>query len=309
VADAIFSTEPAWIVVGAVLLVMRYRNGDAARRAELRWPLRALLVLAVMLALVIVFVVTGVDPTGDSPFAGGAFVLALSLFPIALLAAVVRRVRSLESRVVASRARLVEAEDATRRRLERDLHDGVQQQLAAIQSLVQLAARQVGRDPALAAETLTEIAAETQDATRSLRHVVGGIHPAVLTDGGLAAAVEARLQRLPLASMLHVHDGVRTRRWSAAAEGAAYFAVCEALTNALKHAQASRVDVRIDGDATTIAIEVHDDGLGYDPDRVTERGLLGLRDRVESLDGQVAVTSAPGQGTHITIRVPAEERR
>jgi signal transduction histidine kinase len=193
VADVVYATEPAWIVTGVVILLLRYRRSDAERRAQLRWTLLALGVLAVLLVAVLIVVVTGVDFLGDGPVPEVAFMLALSLFPMALLASVVARVHDLESRVMASRARLVEAEDAARRRVERDLHDGVQQHMTAIQSLVQLAARQVDRDPALAAVTIQEIAGETQDAARNLREVVAGIHPAVLTDHGLVRAVEARL--------------------------------------------------------------------------------------------------------------------
>ncbi len=303
-ADVIFATEPGWIVLGVVLLLARYRRGDRSRRAALRRPLAALAVLAVLLVVIVVAAATGLDVLGDGPLPEAAFLLALALFPLALLASVVAGVRTLESRLVASRTRLVEAEDAARRRIERDLHDGVQQQLAAIGSLVQLATRQVARDPAVAATTLAEIAEGTEDAARELRQVVAGIHPAVLTDRGLVHAVEARLQRIPLASRLTADAASRTTRWSPAAEGAAYFAACEAITNVLKHADATVLDVRIEGDREQILVEVRDDGRGFDPATVGERGLLGVRDRVESLGGAAEVTSRPGHGTTVAIRLP-----
>lgn len=303
-ADAIAATEPAWIVLGVVILVLRYRRGPGTRRAALRWPLGALLLPAAWLALVVVGLVLGVGVLPESPLVEAAFLVSLALFPLALLVAVVNRVRGLEAGLVRSRTRLVEAEDAARRRVERDLHDGVQQQLAAVLSLVELAQRQLARDPALAAPTLTEIAGATRDTVRDLREVVGGIHPAVLTDRGLVEAVEARLQRLALPATLTAPDGAREARWDPAREGAAYFVVCELLTNVVTHAGAgaAAVDVECDGDALSIA--VRDDGRGFAPDAVTERGLLGVRDRVESLGGSVAVASRPGHGTVVRIRLP-----
>jgi signal transduction histidine kinase len=306
VADAVFATEPAWILLGVLALVLRYARGDAQRRAALRWPLRALLVLAGALVLVIVGNTTGL--LGEGPVPTTVFLAALALFPVSLLAAVVGRVRALEARLAASRARLVVAEDAVRRQVERDLHDGVQQQLTAIRSLVTLAQRQAGRDPRLAARTLGEIADETDDAMRDLRQLVAGIHPAVLSDHGLAAAIAARLRRLPLESSFAPAPDVDGVRWDPAIEGAAYFTVCEALTNAVKHARATRVEVGLAHDEGNLRVQVRDDGCGFDDAAVRERGLVGVRDRIESLGGSFTVVARPGAGTTVELCLPAVAR-
>jgi signal transduction histidine kinase len=201
-----------------------------------------------------------------------------------------------------SRARIVEAGDAARLRLARDLHDGAQQRLVAVGLLLRAAARSLQSAPAQTAELLATASGALDEANAELRELARGIHPVALTEQGLAAAVHglARRSTLPI-SVESVPDG----RLPASIEVAAYYVVSEALTNVAKHAGASRVTVscelRDDGLAATIA----DDGCGgADPGG---GGLRGLADRVEALRGSIRVDSPAGGGTTVVALLPFAE--
>jgi signal transduction histidine kinase len=199
--------------------------------------------------------------------------------------------------VRASRARLVEAEDAERRRIERDLHDGAQQRLLGIRLALQLARDRIGDDADVEA-LLAEADAEVGGALEELRALARGIHPAVLTDEGLAPALGALARRAPVA----VDVAANGERFSPAVEATAYFVACEALANAVKHASASRVVIDVSRSNGRVAIAVADDGIGgADPGGP---GLRGLRDRVEALDGRLDVTSPAGEGTRVIAAIP-----
>jgi signal transduction histidine kinase len=194
-----------------------------------------------------------------------------------------------------SRRRIVEAGDAERRRIERDLHDGAQQRLVA----VALELRRLGRnlDPELERE-LQGAVAQLQGALEDLRDLAHGVHPAVLTEEGLAAAIESLADRTPVPVTV---TAVPAERLPAPVEAAAYFVTCEALANAVKHAGASRVTIaaRVNG---TLRVEVADDGVGgADPGG---EGLRGLADRVEALDGRLGVESRPDEGTVVWAEIP-----
>jgi signal transduction histidine kinase len=202
--------------------------------------------------------------------------------------------------VRASRARIVEAGDAERRRVERDLHDGAQQRLVALTLALRMARSRAGRDidPALAS-TLDEASAEARAALTELRELAHGIHPQVLTGSGLGAAVESLAQR----SMVEVSVSIAAGRYPAQVEGAAYFAISEALTNVAKYAEADHVVVRGDWADGALTIEVADDGIGgADADRGT--GLRGLADRLAAVDGTLEVVSPVGGGTRLLARIP-----
>ena len=182
--------------------------------------------------------------------------------------------------VRASRARIVEAGDAERRRLERDLHDGAQQRLLGIRLALQLARGHAGDEQAIE-ELLSEADAEVIGALEELRALARGIHPAILTEDGLAAALAGLARRAPVPVELHVCP----ERMSAPVEATAYFVAGEALANVVKHAHASRVTIDVTRVNGALAIEVTDDGTGgADADGA---GLRGLRDRVEALDGRL----------------------
>jgi signal transduction histidine kinase len=204
----------------------------------------------------------------------------------------------------ASRARLVHAEDEGRRRLERDLHDGVQQELVALLARLGLARNQMRRDPGLSEETLGEAQRDAQRALLSLQEVSRGIHPPLLTDRGLGHAVAERAARLPIP--VAVDDRLSARgRLPGDVEAASYFFVSEALTNVLKHAGATRADVLIDVMGDRLHVVVGDDGRGFDVPRTRAHGLVGLRDRIEALGGTLDVVSRPGQGVTLVASIPA----
>ena len=197
--------------------------------------------------------------------------------------------------VAGSRARIVAATDAERRRIGRDLHDGAQQRLVR----VLMGIEQARRDPSRAPDALAAAAADARRAIDELRELAAGIHPLVLTDRGLAVALEDLTARAPLPVLLDVTE----ERFAADVEAAAYFLVAEALTNAVKHAHAGEVSVSIARVGDELRIEVSDDGRGgADPPRGS--GLRGLFDRVAVLDGTLTVDSAAA-GTTLRATLPA----
>lgn len=200
----------------------------------------------------------------------------------------------------ASRARIVDAADAERRRLERDLHDGAQQRLVALALDLRLASASVESDPAGARAMLEAAIAELAEATAELRELARGIHPATLTERGLEAAVSALAGRAALPVEL---TGLPEERFAPPVESAAYFVVAEALTNVARYAGATHAEVEMRRDNGTLVVEVRDDGVGgADPARGS--GLRGLADRVGAVDGRIAVTSPAGRGTTIHAEIP-----
>ena len=200
--------------------------------------------------------------------------------------------------VRASRSRLVQVGDDSRRRLERDLHDGAQQRLVALSLQLRLARRQV-EDGTVAAATIDASLAELSDALEELRELARGIHPAVLTDRGLRPAVEALAGRLPFPVDLDVTD----ERFPAPLEATLYFVVAEALTNVAKYAEATHASVRVAPQDGHVLAEVVDDGRGG-ADAAEGSGLRGLADRVAAVDGRLDVVSPAGAGTVVRAAVP-----
>ena len=208
-----------------------------------------------------------------------------------------RRARVEELEV--SRARLVEAGTAERRRLERNLHDGAQQRLVALSLTLRLAQGRVHKDPGAAEKMLGAAHEELSLALEELRELARGIHPAVLSDRGLGAALEALAGRSPVPVELAPVPGPLP----APVEAAAYFVVAEALTNVVKYADASHARVCVSRHNGHALVEVADDGVGgADPGRGT--GLRGLADRLSALDGRLEVDSPPGAGTVLRAEIP-----
>ncbi len=201
--------------------------------------------------------------------------------------------------LMASRARIVTAADDARRRLARDLHDGAQQRLVSAVISLQLASHSLDKDdPASTRRLVHDALAHASDGLSELRELAAGVHPSILTNRGLQAAIEALAQR----NITPVSVDVPDDRYPAHTEATAYFVVAEALTNATKHAQATQIAVsaRIAGGA--LVVDIHDDGIGgADSDG---SGLRGLRDRVEALAGSLTITSSPGLGTQLCATLP-----
>jgi signal transduction histidine kinase len=213
---------------------------------------------------------------------------------------VLRNVRLVEE-LRASQRRLVAAQDEERRRLERNIHDGAQQQLVALAVKARLARSLVGRDDEKTGEMLDQIGAETQDALEDLRDLARGIYPPLLADKGLVAALEAQARKAPVPVEISP-DGIG--RYPQEVEAAVYFSVLEALQNTAKYANASRVAVRLAQEDGYLAFEVRDDGGGFDPGaHGYGTGLQGIADRLAALDGAFDVRSAPGSGTNVRGKV------
>jgi signal transduction histidine kinase len=225
--------------------------------------------------------------------------IAVAVMTVLLLASLVSEREDLSAQVVSSRARLLEASDRERRRLERNLHDGAQQRLVAIAALIHGARLAVG-DEAPASQLLDQAEAEMREANAELRELAGGIHPSVLTDFGLAHAVRSVAQR---ASVRVVVGDLPTDRLDPTVEATAYYVVLEAVANAQKHSHASCIRVSapvVDG---VLAVKISDDGIGGAVERAGG-GLEGLRDRVETSGGHFAFQSNAISGTSITAVFP-----
>jgi PAS domain S-box-containing protein len=209
--------------------------------------------------------------------------------------------KQVEEEIRRSRARIVSAGDAERKRLERNLHDGAQQNLVTVTHSIHLAARSLRADPDVAEQHLERALVELTTAHEELRELARGLHPQILSLQGLGAAVRALAGRAPISvTVITVDD---TQRWHPLVESAAYFVVAESLTNTLKYARATSATVRVAPRDEILVVEVSDDGCGGA--RPTEgSGLGGLRDRVEALDGRFDVHSPPGTGTRIRVELP-----
>jgi PAS domain S-box-containing protein len=204
--------------------------------------------------------------------------------------------------LAASRARIVSAGDTERRRLERNLHDGAQQRLVSLAVSLRLALSKLDSDPPAARTELADACDELALAVDELRELARGLHPAVLTNRGLRAAVETLANRAPVP--VEIAD-IPAERLPEPVEAAAYYVIAEGLTNVAKYARATEVSVRVTaGDASVVAV-VSDDGVGG-ADPATGSGLRGLADRVEALDGSLEVVSPVGAGTTLRAEIPVE---
>jgi signal transduction histidine kinase len=210
--------------------------------------------------------------------------------------------------LAASRMRLVQADDVARRRLERDLHDGVQQQLVGLLARLGLARNQLRRDPELAGSTLRDVSLDAQRALENVQELARGIHPAVLTDRGLIEAVRERATRMTVPVEVRTDGLPPGARFASDLEGAAYFFVSEALANVLKHSNANRVEVRFVGGDAGLVVEVEDDGRGFDAGRAKRSGLRGLQDRIETLGGRLEIMSGLGSGTKLRMDLRTQAR-
>jgi signal transduction histidine kinase len=200
--------------------------------------------------------------------------------------------------------RVVQAQEAERRRIERNIHDGAQQELVALVAKLGLARSRAARGN-LEEALLVELQSETTSILRELRTLAQGIHPSVLTDGGLVEAVRDRCGRFPISITVDASSCLDGERFDDDVEGAAYFFVTEALANVLKHSNATNSHVSIEHVGRFLEVSISDDGVGFDPESVRRNGLAGLSDRVSALSGTVTVTAAPGAGTVLLARLPA----
>jgi signal transduction histidine kinase len=202
--------------------------------------------------------------------------------------------------LIASRARVVAAADETRRRIERDLHDGAQQQLVTLALGLRSAAERASADVTSLRTDVARFADRLTSVIDELREMSRGIHPAILSEGGLAPAVDALARRSTVPVELDVPID---RRFPDKIEVAAYYVISEALTNAAKHADASHVEISLDVEGERLHIAIRDDGVGG-ADPAGGSGLIGLKDRVEALGGTIVTASPPGSGTRLDVEIP-----
>jgi signal transduction histidine kinase len=202
----------------------------------------------------------------------------------------------------ASRQRLVTAQDAERRRIERDLHDGAQQHLVALKIKLGILKGLTTKDPGRAAELAAQVEGDADEALATLRDLARGIYPPLLADQGLVAALQAQARKAPLPVEVHA-DGIT--RYPQETEAAVYFCCLEALQNIAKYAGASEASIRLSASDESLDFAVGDDGAGFDPSASPKgSGLTNMTDRVDALGGSLVLTSTPGEGTQVTGSLP-----
>lgn len=201
-------------------------------------------------------------------------------------------------------SRIVYAQEQERRRIERNIHDGAQQDLATLMAQIAVARAKSNGDPAIV-EMLNRLQGDARRILAEIRELAQGIHPSVLRDGGLMVAIEDRCARLPIEVTLTGARSLEGRRLPAELEAAAFFLVAEAMTNTLKHSGSSTIDIALEADERTLRIEVSDQGVGFDPRGASQgSGLAGLSDRIRALGGELEVSSEPGRGSVVSASLP-----
>jgi signal transduction histidine kinase len=212
--------------------------------------------------------------------------------------------RTLTGELAASRRRIVTTADEARRKIERDLHDGAQQRLASTVLLLKMLRDSRDDGNGSRAALVEEAIVNAERGIDDVREIARGIHPRILSSGGLGPALEALARRAPIAVTVEMRgDG----RLPEHVEVTAYYVASEALTNAVKHAAASELLITVEADGRRVALTVRDDGIGgADPSRGT--GLIGLADRVAALGGELTIRSEPGAGTVLTAHIPLAAR-
>ncbi|MER5419595.1 sensor histidine kinase [Streptosporangium roseum] len=296
-----FANPTAWREIGYALLwatIMPVVNG-----------------LVISLAALTVFSYASALPSGGSPLVVllAVVVVLVGLAGCAYLFTVVAAAQGALTRgllaappeermieLTRSRARLVDAFEAERRRIERDLHDGTQHQLTAVLMQLGLAQLDVREDPERTAKAISLAYDHTQAALDELRRVIRGIHPSALTDRGLGVAVTDLARHCPIPVTL---DLDLPRRPPAGVEAAAYFCISETLTNAIKHGKAQNITIKAKLSDHLLALDVHDDGIGG-VDATKGSGLTGLADRIGVLEGTLSLSSPQGGPTAIRVELP-----
>jgi signal transduction histidine kinase len=288
-------------VIVLVRLTLRWRRTGRLERLQLT---------PVYVCGLLTFLLVTAGTAGAGDVAAWAAFTATALLPFAFLGGLLRshvtrldaELRARVEELRASRARLVEAGDTERQRLERNLHDGAQARLVGLALLIGHARRRVDTDPKETAALLDRAMAELKTSLGELRELAHGLHPAVLTEYGLEPALHALASRAPVPVSLEADT---EQRLPAPVEVAAYFVVSEALANVAKYAQATEATVAVRRTNGRVTLDISDDGIGG-ADAAQGSGLRGLNDRVAALDGTLALESPPGHGTRLHVEIPCE---
>ncbi len=210
----------------------------------------------------------------------------------------------LAAELAASRSRIVAGQDAERRRIQAVLHDGVQQEIVALSAKAGLVRQQLLRGEAAAADGLAEMQRDLATTLQDVREIAYTIHPPVLSDRGLLEAIEAQSTRLAVPMAVRADPGLRGVRFAAQIEATAWYVLAEALSNVVKHAKASEVEVSLVRQDGTLGLVIRDDGCGFDLGRPRGLGLTGLSDRLDTVGGSVTISSEAGLGTSVCVSIP-----
>jgi len=299
----IFNAVGAALYAGLFTIVLirsvrRWRRTSAFERLQLT---------PVYVFALLTFLLVTIAQAGGGDAAWWAAFVATGLMPFAFLGGLLRshvshldaELRESHEELRASRARIVQAGDAARRQIERDLHDGAQSRLVTLSLLLRSARRRADADEELA-ELLDRAQEELQTGLAELRELARGIHPAVLTDRGLEPALDALVARAPVPVKLEVEA---SERLPGPVESAAYFVVSEGLANVAKYARATQASVTVRRMNGRVTVEVADDGVGG-ADAAQGSGLRGLADRLAALDGRLSLDSPEGRGTRLCAELP-----
>jgi signal transduction histidine kinase len=292
------------VLYGALFVLVLVRSARHWRRAS---PFERLQLTPVYACALLTFLLVIIARAGAGDAAWWAAFVATAVLPFAFLGGLLRshvshldaELRESLEELRASRARIVEAGDAERRRLERDLHDGAQSRLVGLALLLRAARRRADGDPQLAG-LLDQAQDELQTSLAELRELARGIHPAVLSERGLEPALRALANRAPVPVTIEAHD---EERLPGPVESAAYFVVAEALVNVAKYARATQATVAVRRMNGRVTVDVADDGVGG-ADVSGGSGLRGLADRVAALDGTLVLDSPAGRGTRVHVEIP-----
>ena len=237
-------------------------------------------------------------------FAAQAAVGVHNLYLAAELSRRVQEVRDQAAELAASRDRVVAGQDAERRRIQAVLHDGVQQEIVALAARAGLVRQQLLRGDPAAAGGLAGMQRDLATALRDVREIAYAIHPPVLSDRGLLEAIEAQSSRLAVPMAVRADPGLRGVRFGAQIEATAWYVLAEALSNVVKHAGASEVEVSLSRQDGGLALVIRDDGCGFDPGRPRGLGLAGLSDRLDTVGGSLTISSGAGLGTSVSVHIP-----
>jgi len=242
-------------------------------------------------------------------FAAQAAVGVHSLHLDAELSRRIEKIRDQAAELAASRDRVVAGQDAERRRIQRVLHDGVQQEIVALSARAGLVREQLLRGDPAAADRLADMQRDLASTLRDVREIAYAIHPPVLTDRGLLEAIEAQSSRLALPMAVRADPRLRGVRFGEQIEATAWYVLAEALSNVVKHAGASEVQVSLSQEDGRLGLVIRDDGRGFDLDRPRGLGLTSLSDRLDTVGGSLSISSGAGLGTSVCARIPVGHDR
>jgi signal transduction histidine kinase len=266
--------------------------------------------VSIAIAVVIAAVITGLlislaAPAAVAVMAGVTAAVGVhNLHLDAELSRRIEEIRDQAAELAASRDRVVAGQDAERRRIQRVLHDGVQQEIVALSARAGLVREQLLRGDPAAADRLADMQRDLATTLRDVREIAYAIHPPVLADRGLLEAIEAQSSRLALPMAVRADPQLRGVRFGEQIEATAWYVLAEALSNVVKHAGASEVQVSLSQEDGRLGLVIRDDGRGFELDRPRGLGLTSLADRLDTVGGSLSINSGAGLGTSVCVHIP-----